>query len=45
MILQPVKSLPKIQEKKDRKVKIVKNPESFTEIDAMDYSNFLVVII
>lgn len=44
IILQSLKNLPKIQEAKDKKDKIVKNSESYTEIDAMDYSNFLAVI-
>ena len=44
IILQSLKNLPKIQETKDKKDKIVKNSESYTEIDAMDYSNFLAVI-
>ena len=33
-----------MQETKDKKDKIVKNSESYTEIDAMNYSNFLAVI-
>ena len=44
IILQSLKNLPKMQETKDKKDKIVKNSESYTEIDAMDYSNFLAVI-
>ena len=33
-----------MQETKDKKDKIVKNSESYTEIDSMDYSNVLAVI-
>ena len=44
IILQSLKNLPKMQETKDKKDKIVKNSESYTEIDSMDYSNFLAVI-
>ena len=44
IILQSLKNLPKMQETKDKKDKIVKNSESYTEIDAMDYSNFLAVM-